>query len=191
MTITLNKVFGGMAIIFSILLVGVFLFKHVPAVGWNYVFQHWYLYLLAGTFLIAVFFPFYGFAKVCESISATNQFKEKNIEIEATMLSMTEKNKRLEKDNQRLSSELEKAKAMSLNNCLGLLRLHQVLLVYIGTEPIDQLTGRIENAFDNREYGSVVANEALRHLFDLNHAPLDEKQREMFCAPFNNGMNRW
>ena len=66
---TVNKIFGLMAVIFTASFGWIFLFKHIPLVGWVYVFQHWVSYVLilvAGT---GTMFLFYAMAKVCEILS--------------------------------------------------------------------------------------------------------------------------
>ena len=67
--ITVNKIFGLMAGIFTASFGWIFLFKHIPLVGWDYVFEHWVSYaliLVAGT---GTMFLFYAMAKVCEILS--------------------------------------------------------------------------------------------------------------------------
>jgi hypothetical protein len=66
---TVNKIFGLMAVIFTASFGWIFLFKHIPLVVWVYVFQHWVSYaliLVAGT---GTMFLFYAMAKVCEILS--------------------------------------------------------------------------------------------------------------------------
>lgn len=104
---------------------------------------------------------------------------------------LTEKIHRLERHNTEIQNELEKARALSLENCLGLLRLHQVLLVYAGTESLEHLTNQLENAFANKEYGWLMSNQALGHLFNLNNSPLEDNEREAFRESVNNGMKKW
>lgn len=64
-----NKIFGFIAVISTVSFGWIFLFKHIPLVGWDYVLQHWVFYaliLVAGT---GSMFLFYAMAKVCEILS--------------------------------------------------------------------------------------------------------------------------
>jgi len=104
---------------------------------------------------------------------------------------LTEKIHRLERHNTEIQNELEKARAISLENCLSLLRLHQVLLVYTGTESLEHLTNQLEHAFVNKEYGWLIANQTLGHLFNLNNSPLEDNEREAFRESVKGGTHRW
>lgn len=82
--------------------------------------------------------------------------------------------------------EIQLTCAATLGALLGQLRLREVVLLYVGTEDAARFSERL-----HCEFGSEIADQALRHLFVLNNAPLPEGQRESLRAVFDHGMSRW
>ncbi len=103
--------------------------------------------------------------------------------VEAALI---EKTQRLERFVAELQNELERTRAATLDAMLGPLRLREAVLPYVGTEDAAQFSERLA-----QEFGTEVANQALRHLFDLDSAPLPDEHRESVRTAFNHGMNRW
>lgn len=79
------------------------------------------------------------------------------------MPALSEKVQRLERHTEYLEKELAKARAASVEGLLGPLRLRQMALVYFGAQPFSSV--KFELA---RKFGSDVANDITRHLFDLH-----------------------
>lgn len=99
---------------------------------------------------------------------------------------LTENVKRLERHIAELHRELEKEKAASLEAMLGPLRLRQAVLVYFGKETLDHFSEKLAE-----DFGSDIANQALRHMFDINRAPIDTSQQEAFRTSFAGGLSLW
>lgn len=99
---------------------------------------------------------------------------------------LLEKIQRLEVHVKRLEADLQLARDGSLETMIGQLRLREVVLLYVGEKGIQEFADQL-----SRELGSEMTRLATRHLFALNHAPLEQEQRETFRAIFNHGMNRW
>lgn len=98
---------------------------------------------------------------------------------------LTEKVYHLEHRNSELKNELDKARSASLEAMLGPLRLREAVLVHFGTAPIEQFAEKLAV-----EFGSDIAHQALRHMFDLNNASIEDNVREAFrtwCIGKNNG----
>lgn len=75
---------------------------------------------------------------------------------------------------------------LSAHVVLGPLRLRGVLLVYVGEQSgtsVDETLGQV--------FGSDLAWEVRRHLFELNRAPMTDSVRETARRAFNGGMSRW
>lgn len=66
---SVNKIFGFIGVISTASFGWIFLFKHLPLVGWDYVFQHWVIYALMIASGTGIMFLFYAMAKVCEILS--------------------------------------------------------------------------------------------------------------------------
>lgn len=99
---------------------------------------------------------------------------------------LAEKVATLERQVDALQDELELTRATTLGAMLGPLRLRQIVLLHIGTEDTAQL---VENL--SRDFGSRAVNQAIRHLFILNHAPCTSERREQFRAIFDNGLAKF
>lgn len=96
---------------------------------------------------------------------------------------MADKVVALERQVATLQEELERNRSATLGAMLGPLRLHEVVLLHVGTEPPVQLVDKLSQSF-----GSWAVNQAIRHMFDLNNAPCSAELREQFRAMFDNGM---
>ena len=73
---TVNKIFGFIAVISTASFGWIFWFEHIPLVGWVYVFQHWVFYFLMIMAVSCAMFLIYAMAKVCEIVSV--QCKDNN-----------------------------------------------------------------------------------------------------------------
>lgn len=98
---------------------------------------------------------------------------------------LVEKIQRLERRLKELQSELLQAREAALGPNLAVLRQHQCVLMYVGTENDSALVETLESAL------GPVARDALAHLFVLNNAPLPDMEREAVRTAFNHGMDRW
>lgn len=102
------------------------------------------------------------------------------------LTALAEKAQRLERHTAYLESELAKARAASVEGLLGPLRLRQIALVYFGAEPFASVEYELA-----REFGSDVVNGIVRHLFDLDRAPLPAPQKEAIKTAFATGESKW
>ncbi len=87
---------------------------------------------------------------------------------------------------QRARAELQQVRAATLGAMLGPLRLRETVLLYVGNEGEAQFSERLA-----QEFGSDIADQALRYMYVLNNAPLPGEQTEALRAAFNKGVSRW
>lgn len=87
---------------------------------------------------------------------------------------------------EQLRQQLEEARTYPIGDLTGALRLRETVLLYVGEEPSDALQQKFIE-----EFGFDVAQQAMRHLFYLENAPVSAVVREQMRAAFNHGMNRW
>lgn len=95
---------------------------------------------------------------------------------------MEEKIASLEVQVSRLQAELETNRKATLAAMLGPLRLHGIILTYIGVDNTADLVKSLSEKFSAWE-----VNQAIRHLFVLNHAPCTDEQRETVRSVFQDG----
>lgn len=86
----------------------------------------------------------------------------------------------------RPASPASERKAGSVELLPGRLRLHEVLLLYVGTQEPEGLQSRLA-----AEFGEGAAQEVLRHLYDLRRAPLTDEVVEQLAKSLNHGIARW
>lgn len=103
--------------------------------------------------------------------------------VDVLQQAMVDKVAALERQVATLQEELERNRSATLGAMLGPLRVRQVVLLHVGIESPAQLVDKLSQSF-----GSWAANQAIRHMFDLNDAPCSDEQREQFRAMFGNGM---
>lgn len=98
---------------------------------------------------------------------------------------LCQKIQRLERDLEQLHAQLEEARQQSFGGMIGTLRLHQTVLVYVGTD-LGQLQAQLP-----QEFGPEAARRIGNHLFNLNAAPVSQDCLHAMHKAFNRGMNRW
>ncbi len=111
---------------------------------------------------------------------------DKGVVTVAIAIALIEKVKRLEWHIANLETDLRQARSATLDAVLGPLRLREVALVYFGDEEMEDYATTLAQEFD-----AHVADQVLRHVFDLNGAPVTDEQREAIRRSFNHGMDRW
>ncbi len=85
-----------------------------------------------------------------------------------------------------LRQQLEETRAAAIGDLSGALRLRETVLLYVGKDSAEVLQQNFIEAF-----GFDVAQQAMRHLFCLDNAPVSAHVREHMRLAFNHGMNRW
>lgn len=100
--------------------------------------------------------------------------------------SLQEKIQRLEYRVKQLEAEFRKVESTTLEATLGSLRLRQIILIYLGNEDSYPVADEIRNSL-----GHSVAEQAFRHLFELNRIPISTENRESLRKAVDNGMSRW
>lgn len=103
----------------------------------------------------------------------------------ATEQALTEKIQRLEQQVKTLNADLRAAKTAAITPMLGQLRMREVVLLYIGNQDTRTLEEKLCEEF------GPLANDCMRHLYDLNNAPFGRDTQETLRAAFNHGMRRW
>ncbi|TXI88295.1 MAG: hypothetical protein E6Q40_03860 [Cupriavidus sp.] len=93
---------------------------------------------------------------------------------------------RLEAEVRRLEQELRDARAATVANAVGLLRLSELCVVYVGDQPVEAVIARVKS-----ELGDAAADAVERHVYDLSKAPVPHSQREAIKRAFNHGLCRW
>jgi len=109
-----------------------------------------------------------------------------NMKDEICRKTMAEKIQQLEDRVGELESALILARTASLDATLGPLRLREIALLYIGEKDESSVTEQLRE-----DLGYDVASQALRHLFFLSSAPLQEEQRQAVRIAFNHGIHKW
>lgn len=98
---------------------------------------------------------------------------------------LCQKIERLERDLEQMHARLQEARQESFVSMIGSLRLHETVLLYVGTD-LAQLQAQLP-----QEYGPDAARRINEHLFNLNAAPLSQDCLHAMQKAFNHGMNRW
>lgn len=102
-------------------------------------------------------------------------------------IAITERIQRLEATIARLQEELAQAEAGAvMAGVMGELRARAAILLYVGTKTPDALRQEFMEAF-----GVNVAQQAMRHLFYLNNAPVSPLVLNEMRTAFDGGMSRW
>lgn len=99
---------------------------------------------------------------------------------------VAEKVERLEREVATLLAELDRTRMATLASMLGPLRLREIVLLYVGEKDSARLVEDL-----SKDFGSWEVNQVIRHLFQLNHAPCSDDEREKFRAMFDHGMNKF
>lgn len=97
---------------------------------------------------------------------------------------LVEKVGRLEQDVMRLQSELDKARAMSIES-LGFLRLHQAVVLFTGDD-IEKFNETVAG-----QLGGDYLNSLSHHMFSLSHAPLSKNDIDTLRAAFKGCQVKW
>lgn len=87
---------------------------------------------------------------------------------------------------QRLERDLKVARNASMAAAIGQLRLHELCLVYVGDQRIDDVIANLRATL-----GDAAVSEIDRHVYDLSNAPLPHSQKQAVKRAFNHGMSRW
>lgn len=102
------------------------------------------------------------------------------------LTALQEKIQRLEYRVKQLEAELIEVGSTTLEATMGSLRLRQIILIYLGNEDSYSVADEISNSL-----GHSVAEQAFRHLFELNRIPISTENRESLRKAVDNGMSRW
>ncbi len=84
-----------------------------------------------------------------------------------------------------LKNRLNEALQASAESVIGQLRLREAVLLYVGND-----LGKLEREIA-KNYGSETAQAVLRHVFDLDRAPLTQEQRDAIRVAIDHGCCRW